>query len=146
MSFRSRFRSALCVALGYRDGDETDEVIAAVIAWKWSDPPSFWRVCRSFGLVSRVTATHVVTPVLDPPAIEVRPERTLFGTSLHLTDTCREVVLEALRRANGVQKDAAKMLGISIRAMSYQIKALGLAYYDAGGRRSYYQARVRQTT
>ncbi len=48
--------------------------------------------------------------------------------SLRLEDLERRAILEALERTDWVQKDAAVLLGISLRAMNYRVKALGLRH------------------
>ncbi len=40
----------------------------------------------------------------------------------------RQAVLEALKMANWVQKDAAELLSISPRVMNYKIKTLGIDF------------------
>jgi DNA-binding NtrC family response regulator len=46
----------------------------------------------------------------------------------------REFVLEALRRSRFLQKDAAKLLGISRRKLNYMIRRMGITH--AGWRRN----------
>jgi transcriptional regulator with GAF, ATPase, and Fis domain len=48
--------------------------------------------------------------------------------SLRLADLERRTILAALERAGWVQKDAAALLGISVRAMNYRVKALGIRH------------------
>jgi transcriptional regulator with GAF, ATPase, and Fis domain len=47
-------------------------------------------------------------------------------TGIPLEEIERQAVVEALRMSNGVQKDAAELLGISPRVMNYKIKILGI--------------------
>ena len=44
----------------------------------------------------------------------------------------RQALLEALRMANWVQKDAAELLAISPRVMNYKIKTLGIDFPRRG--------------
>ncbi len=50
------------------------------------------------------------------------------GETLRLDELERRTILEALERAGWVQKDAATLLGISLRAMNYRVKALGIRH------------------
>ena len=53
---------------------------------------------------------------------------------MSLRDLEREIVLEALRRSRFLQKDAAKLLGISRRKLNYMIRRMGITH--AGWRRN----------
>ncbi|HEY8369394.1 MAG TPA: sigma-54 dependent transcriptional regulator [Thermodesulfobacteriota bacterium] len=59
------------------------------------------------------------------PAAPAQPPR---ERSLRLDELEREAILEALERSGWVQKDAAALLGISLRAMNYRVKALGIRH------------------
>jgi DNA-binding NtrC family response regulator len=53
--------------------------------------------------------------------------------SFSLEDTERNAIIRALKQTNGVQKEAAKLLGISRRAIHYKIKKYDI---DSNGLRS----------
>jgi DNA-binding NtrC family response regulator len=55
------------------------------------------------------------------------------GDSFSLEDTERNAIIRALKQTNGVQKEAAKLLGISRRAIHYKIKKYDI---DSSGLRS----------
>ena len=55
-----------------------------------------------------------------------RPELPLEGMALEAVE--REIVLEALRRASWVQKDAAAFLQISRRKLNYMIRRMGITH------------------
>jgi DNA-binding NtrC family response regulator len=52
----------------------------------------------------------------------------LAGASLSLAAMERALVEEALRRTGWVQKDAAKLLGITRRKLNYMIARMGLTH------------------
>ena len=56
------------------------------------------------------------------PAGDSAPPREKVPASMDLDRLEREAVLQALERANWVQKDAAAALGISSRVMNYKVK------------------------
>ncbi len=56
------------------------------------------------------------------PAMSVAEEPADGTTSFSLEDTERNAIIRALKQAGGVQKEAAKLLGISRRAIHYKIK------------------------
>lgn len=58
-------------------------------------------------------------PFMDEGAIEAG---TVEADSFTLEDTERNAIIRALKQAGGVQKEAAKLLGISRRAIHYKIK------------------------
>ena len=59
------------------------------------------------------TAEHDRTPAVRIPS-----------SGISLEEIERQALLEALRMSNWVQKDAALLLGISPRVMSYKLKVL----------------------
>ena len=75
-------------------------------------------------------------PILAPPSINTpearaalaawRPE--LSPGSMSLREMERELVLEALRRSNFLQKDAARLLGVSRRKLNYMIRRMGITH------------------
>jgi DNA-binding NtrC family response regulator len=52
----------------------------------------------------------------------------LPAKGIRLEDAERELIVQALERANWVQKDAARLLGISSRALNYKIKGFGITH------------------
>ncbi|PYQ10155.1 MAG: hypothetical protein DMH00_11765 [Acidobacteria bacterium] len=58
----------------------------------------------------------------SPSAAQSQPPGGRMPTGLDLEEMERQAVLEALQRANWVQKDAATALGISSRVINYKIK------------------------
>jgi DNA-binding NtrC family response regulator len=75
-----------------------------------------------------IAENGVVRPEHLPPALQETKSLTLNSNSLDeiLAGKEREVILEALKKANGVQAKAAKLLGISERSSWYRIKKLGI--------------------
>jgi two-component system, NtrC family, response regulator AtoC len=66
--------------------------------------------------------------LLEPSSGSAEPsQRLLSGENLDLEELERSAVIEALTRANGVQKVAGKILGISPRVMHYKIRKHKLA-------------------
>jgi DNA-binding NtrC family response regulator len=56
------------------------------------------------------------------PAMMAFEEPSTTGNSFSLEDTERNAIIRALKQSGGVQKEAAKLLGISRRAIHYKIK------------------------
>jgi len=56
------------------------------------------------------------------PSVDVAEEDEMETDSFSLEDTERNAIIRALKQAGGVQKEAAKLLGISRRAIHYKIK------------------------
>jgi DNA-binding NtrC family response regulator len=52
----------------------------------------------------------------------------LPANGIRLEDAERELIVQALERAQWVQKDAARLLGISSRALNYRIKGFGITH------------------
>jgi len=61
-------------------------------------------------------------------APEGQPEVCLVSRTLNLFSLERQAVEAALRRANWVQKDAARLLGLSERQMTYRLNKLGVIH------------------
>jgi len=56
-------------------------------------------------------------------------ERIRLPTSgIKLEEAERELIAQALERTGWVQKDAARLLGISSRALNYKIKTYGMTH------------------
>jgi len=64
-------------------------------------------------------------PAEDPRGATPAPLET---ENLNLLDTERRLIKEALRRTNGVQAEAAKLLGLSKRALHYRLQKLDLRH------------------
>jgi DNA-binding NtrC family response regulator len=57
------------------------------------------------------------------------PERILLPPAgVRLEEVERDFVLQALERCSWVQKDAARLLGISSRVLNYKIKRFGFTH------------------
>jgi len=52
----------------------------------------------------------------------------LPAQGIRLADAERELIVQALERAGWVQKDAARLLGVSSRALNYKIKSFGITH------------------
>ena len=65
---------------------------------------------------------------ISAPAISSREAQTWGASPLDLKDLEKEAVLEALRKTNYIQKDAAEILGISKRVMHYKIQQFGIKH------------------
>ncbi len=61
----------------------------------------------------------------EPPSAE---QKALTGQDLDLERLEMEAIREALRRTNGVQVDAARLLGISRRVLHYKLRKHGLTF------------------
>lgn len=84
-------------------------------------------VCRDGLLkVQDLSVAGVTQDLRGLPDEKRRPSLSLEGGE-------RKLILEALERANWVQKDAAKLLGVSRRVLHYKIRKYGI---DIPGRRS----------
>lgn len=84
-------------------------------------------VCRDGNL--RLKDLQLAGLPLDP----LTAAGTVKSGSLSLDDSERDAILRALKEANWVQKNAAKLLGISRRALHYKIKKYGI---DFSGKKS----------
>lgn len=77
---------------------------------------------------NRIQPEHII---LDARHARPKQNMKLMETDkLNISDMERRVVIEALERANGVQKDAARILGISPRVMNYKIQKLKISSRD----------------
>jgi two-component system response regulator HydG len=81
---------------------------------------------------ARIDAAALALPSAPLAAEGWRPELPPGGMPLREFE--RELVLEALRRSDFLQKDAAKLLGISRRKLNYMIQRMGITH--AGWRRN----------
>jgi len=87
----------------------------------------------------RITRADLILGERSPlsAADENRTVVKLPPYGIALQEIERQAVREALRMTNGVQKDAAELLGISPRVMCYKLRVLGI---DNGRRRSLLEA------
>jgi DNA-binding NtrC family response regulator len=60
------------------------------------------------------------------PGAGFEPKPVVDRQLLHLETLEKEAVLEALRRCNWIQKEAAKLLGVSSRVMNYKVHKYGI--------------------
>jgi two-component system response regulator PilR (NtrC family) len=71
-------------------------------------------------------AVRAAAGVTSPaPTVQPAEERTLaggFDLEQHVQGIEREYIMEALRRSNGVKKNAAELLGLSFRQFRYLLK------------------------
>lgn len=91
---------------------------------------------RQWGCLSCERLAEVVLPTLQmlmkrvdalDAGVAYSPEPSVYGKTLAQLE--REAMIAALHAHKGVQKSAAEQLGISVRVMSYKVKALGLERY-----------------
>ena len=75
-----------------------------------------------------IAENGVICPEHLPPTLQEKKSPTLNSNTLEeiLASREREVILEAVKKANGIQAKAAKLLGISERSSWYRIKKLGI--------------------
>jgi DNA-binding NtrC family response regulator len=76
----------------------------------------------------RIDAADLALPARSEgsPRETWRPELSQGGMSLREVE--RALVLEALRRSSFLQKDAAKLLGVSRRKLNYMIRRMGITH------------------
>ncbi len=79
-------------------------------------------------LTSKFLPVHVTKLVADQPSPNVPTADTDLGETLKNVE--RQLIVDALERADGVQRKAAKLLGVTERVLWYKIKKLQI---DIGG-------------
>jgi len=96
--------------------------------WAFSWPGNIRQLQHVLDGALVIAENGVVRPEHLPPALQGTKSLTLNSNSLDeiLAEKEREVILGALKKANGVQAKAAKLLGISERSSWYRIKKLGI--------------------
>ncbi len=96
--------------------------------WAFSWPGNIRQLQHVLDGALVIAENGVVRPEHLPPAVQETNALTLNYNSLDeiLAEKEREVILGALKKANGVQAKAAKLLGISERSSWYRIKKLGI--------------------
>ena len=90
---------------------------------------SRWRDGTTFTLHHIATGEDVLpAALLEPATGSIRSELPLEGANLDemINEYERTLLGEALRRAGGVKKRAAQLLGISFRSFRYRYEKLGL--------------------
>jgi two-component system response regulator PilR (NtrC family) len=73
-------------------------------------------------LPEAVRAASGATTTAAAPNVEDRTLAGGFDLEQHVQGIEREYIMEALRRANGVKKNAAELLGLSFRQFRYLLK------------------------
>ncbi len=102
------------------DGDEvTAADLAGVLGEPQGSPTLLGRYVPRVPSRTGSAGGATTATVADPP---------VATDSLRLDELERRAVLCALEQAGWVQKDAAVLLGISLRALNYRIKALGIRH------------------
>lgn len=114
-----KFRSEI----GKREVEFSPKAIEAMMDYSW--PGNVRELENVIERAVLIGHGSVITPeylTLGPGIIE-RNENANFldGENLDLDQLERSAIMEALSRADGIQKDAAKLLGISPRVIHYKI-------------------------
>jgi len=125
------FLHRFAIELGRDVRGFTDEALARIRAHPWPGNVRELRnaIERSVLLAeSRWIGAEELSlaPPVTGTATRGRPGPS-FGT-LTLRDVERELVLEALRRSDFVQKEAARLLGVSRRKLNYMIARMGITH------------------
>lgn len=115
----------------------SDDAIEAMLNYKW--PGNFRelenRICM--GLINSKTGEMKAADMFGlKEEDEIRLQQASIGSGdwvtglmdLGLENIEKKLVMEALRRSNFVQKEAAKLLEISARALNYRIKYFGITH------------------
>ena len=116
----------------------TDEALARIRSHAWPGNVRELHNTLERGVLMaegpRIDAADLAlpSPADDASGAGWRPDLPPGGMSLRELE--RELVLEALRRSHFLQKDAAKLLGISRRKLNYMIRRMGITH--AGWRRN----------
>ncbi|MFI5217032.1 MAG: sigma-54-dependent transcriptional regulator, partial [Candidatus Limnocylindria bacterium] len=110
----------------------TDEALARIRGHAWPGNVRELHNTLERGVLMaegpRVDAADLALPASAEPATagDWRPELPPGGMPLRELE--RGLVLEALRRSQFLQKDAAKLLGISRRKLNYMIRRMGITH------------------
>jgi transcriptional regulator with PAS, ATPase and Fis domain len=76
-------------------------------------------------LSSKFLPQHITGNVSDKPSTDAsHPDMDLIQTMRNVE---RQLILDALERSDGVQRKAAKLLGVTERVLWYKIKKLDIA-------------------
>jgi len=110
----------------------TDEALARIRSHPWPGNVRELHNTLERGVLlaegARIDAADLALPVrAEGGGREAwRPDLPAGGMSLREVE--RELVLEALRRCDFLQKDAAKLLGVSRRKLNYMIRRMGITH------------------
>lgn len=78
-----------------------------------------------------ISSANIILSEKSPENIVASGDRSLlsdYSRTISLEHQEREMILQALRENDWVQKEAAKRLGVSPRALNYKIKKFGITY------------------
>jgi two-component system response regulator HydG len=110
----------------------TDEALARIRSHPWPGNVRELNNTIERGVLmaegSRVGVADLALPARVDPANAVGWRPNLPPDGLCLREFERELVLEALERSGFLQKDAAKLLGISRRKLNYMIRRMGITH------------------
>jgi DNA-binding NtrC family response regulator len=110
----------------------TDEALARIRSHAWPGNVRELHNTLERGVLlaegARIDAADLALPSRSEEALrgDWRPELSAGGMCLREVE--RELVLEALRRSDFLQKDAAKLLGVSRRKLNYMIRRMGITH------------------
>jgi DNA-binding NtrC family response regulator len=110
----------------------TDEALARIRGHAWPGNVRELHNTLERGVLmaegARIDAADLALPSRVEGALrgDWRPE--LASGGMCLREVERELVLEALRRSDFLQKDAAKLLGVSRRKLNYMIRRMGITH------------------
>ena len=133
-----RFLTRVCSELGRPPIQLSDEARQALLSYPW--PGNIRELKNVIERAALFLEGWIVRPGdLGLPATEDdidqinlaqigQPEVCLVSRTLNLESLERQAVEAALRRSNWVQKEAARMLGITERQMTYRLNKLGVTH------------------
>ena len=129
-SLVARFVEEISVRLGRRAPRLADHVLRDLMAYSW---PGNVRELRNVLERALILDPGDVLTSLDLPPVEGLSRTPAAGTAdaelnlrTVLAATERRLLIEALRRAGGVRKEAARLLGIDQRNMPYYFRKHGI--------------------
>lgn len=103
------------------------DALTAILAYNW---PGNFRELENKISAARIKAKGRVVESGD--LFETEPASSVPNSDLNLEEMERNAVLRALEMTGWVQKEAAKLLGISPRAINYKIKHFGFTHPSWG--------------
>ncbi len=133
-----RFLSQMCAELGRPPIQLSEEARQALVTYPW--PGNIRELKNAIERAALFLEGWIVRPGdLGLPATEEdvdqgsenhagQPEVFLVSRTLNLRALERQAIEAALRRSNWVQKEAAKLLGLSERQMTYRLNKLGVTH------------------
>jgi DNA-binding NtrC family response regulator len=135
----AHFAGAVAARLGRPAPTVTPEVAARLAAYDW---PGNVRELRS-----AIERALVLRPDEGLESLDLAPEAALSGparedtSDLNLREALnrreRELLLEAQKRAQGVRKEASRLLGIDPRNLAYYLRKHGLPVDPPAGQRAH---------